>query len=449
MIQEIWVNYKTQRMNYLKPILGVLLLAPSISTFSQWTLETAPAGKSVQNFNFISDQIGYSHVTDNTTPHVYKTTDSGSSWGEVDLPPVSFSYEFNDYHFYENGKGVVVLTESNSSDPNPTKIFQTIDDGMNWLDITPDTTTSIGWGADVHFANDQVGYLGIHDKLLMTKDGGQTWSSYDPNAGVGNFTGYAIQDVHFFDEDNGVMGFWDQSFAYTGAMYVTSDGGATWNQSFHTKWGTVTGRVIQASQNVSYTAPVKWGSQGHLEIYKTSDSGATWDTLPVPDTIANSKLIDFDFLNENYGVILLEQNWGQDGYSLYSTFDGANSWHYCGLVSDVGVIDLEITTTTGFLTSDSLGSMYQLTTGYGSLSIDESSIKNTDVYPNPVSSGGTLKVRNNNSIDQVRIYSIAGQLVYSSSNIGAVLHLPQLPSGIYAVNLTQAGILSSTKLVVQ
>lgn len=429
----------------MKNILTIISIGFSVIVQGQWVEQSTLTNVSSQKFNFITDDLGYSLGTTGSDTKILKTNDGGVNWMDIDLPTL-IGVSVSDYHFYEDGHGVL-LYQNSSIPTQPILLYQTFNDGLNWTDITPDTTNNGNWGTAVHFVNDNVGFFGATEILYRTIDGGATWSEYNVNGSPQSFLSYAIQDVHFYDENNGIMGFWDESFFYGGAMYVTSNGGDTWKQTFLlNKPGTVTGKVIHASETTAYAAPVKWGSYGYLELYKSTNSGATWDTIFVPDTIVGSKVTDFDFYDADNGIIVMDVDFGS-GYVLYNTADGGDTWHHCGNIQEYGYEDVELTENSGFITG-TFESFFTLSQGYG-LSIPEQSNEQVLIYPNPTRTEGMISFNDRNNFNKITIINVQGKTVYETSLSESFIQLPNLSPGIYLVQFSNNETNETTRLVIE
>ena len=426
----------------------IILLTIAVSKFNgQWTQQTTFTNNFAQKFSFITDDLGYSLGTSGNDEHLLKTSNGGISWTEIQLPITNES--ISDFHFYQEDHGVI--TYQASSDPNePILIYQTTDDGNSLTNITPDTIFGQYWTPVVHFANDNFGFMGGGNFFYKTVDGGISWTSHDVNPPSAVFTSYLIQDIHFYDEDNGVMGFWDATFFYGGAMFVTSNGGDTWKETYLPKAGTVTGKVVQVSETTSYAAPVKWGSYGFSELYKTINSGATWDTIYVPDTTAGSKISDYDFFDENYGVVVVEVNFGNE-YILYSTIDGGQTWIHCGNLDNLGNQDqdIQITENTGYITGE-FESFYKLSEGYGGpLSIKENNEYDLVAYPNPVESGGVIHFKKTINLKDIQIINVLGEVQHKYIVSNSSLQLSNLAPGVYFIQTTNDVSNRATRLIVE
>lgn len=427
----------------------VILFTITISISNgQWIEQNTLNNNSPKKFNFITDDLGYSLGTAGSDEHILKTINGGSSWSDINLPGV---VEIFDFHFYQDAHGVIFCQGTS----DPIQIYQTIDDGINWTNITPDSISNAIWvtagnNSAIHFVNDNVGFIGKGGLLSKTIDGGATWNEYILDVSSQGWQDYfGIGDVHFYDENNGVMGLMGGIFFYGGAMFVTSNAGNTWKEKYLGDPGSGIGKVIQVSETTSYAAPVKWGGMFSLELYKTTNSGATWETIYVPDTIVGSGISDYDFYDENYGVVVLEVG---SEYILYSTIDGGETWIHCGNLENLGAgiienQDIEITANSGFVTGE-FESFFKLSQGYSSLVIEDNVDKKLVVYPNPVESGGLIYFKNENNLKDIDIVNLIGEVVYVANDIDSSLQLPNLLPGIYFIQTTSDISKKTTRIII-
>jgi len=216
--------------------------------------------------------------------------------------------------------------------------YKTINDGTTWTDITPDTTTS-GLDNSVSFVDEFVGYWVLGEKLYKTTDGGANWTS--SNLPLGHYA----QSIHFNDASNGVIGTRDGTFNYYGGILSTTDGGITWSDTTFTINSSVVGSVKQTSGNVAYAATTGWGSSVSL-LYKTINNGVTWSEVPIPDTLSNSRLMSFDFLDDDYGFIVEESN---DTSYIYKTVNGGVSWSLYQVIDTTNLSAMHLTSNSGYL----------------------------------------------------------------------------------------------------
>jgi photosystem II stability/assembly factor-like uncharacterized protein len=128
----------------------------------------------------------------------------------------------------------------------------------------------------VGFANDKFGYAAGTGGLLVTKDGGSTWSSVKTPSTM-------IYAAVFGDEKHGLI-------HTPHVVYNTADGGSTWTPvslNFKDEQGKYTYVLELAAVDASHMMIVM--SVGNAPYYSekfivTSDGGATWKPTEIPST---------------------------------------------------------------------------------------------------------------------------------------------------------------------
>jgi photosystem II stability/assembly factor-like uncharacterized protein len=193
-----------------------------------------------------------------------------------------------------------------------------------------------------------------------TSDGGKTWRY------VSNLTErerQSVDAIHFFDSASGIAA------TGSGAILVTSDGGATWTaatrQGRHVGvsslffldsrrgWAAGTGDVIRTDDggqiwmpastehnDTSYRAPIRslqfldeqsgWVAGMQSYLARTSDGGGTWEPASIPDTRSPESLAAGITARPSFWSLFFidsEVGWvvGEEGVML-STADGGTTW---------------------------------------------------------------------------------------------------------------------------
>jgi|GEM_PF-4272239 len=122
----------------------------------------------VQEMQFTNNSCGYVMTTPDINSLndilVLKTLNGGNSWEPKLVVPDAYCVDF---HFASSNVGYAIITYSNNS----STLFKTTDGGENWSNI-PFTGISPNI---IHFYNDTEGYVASDGKLYITKDGGYTW----------------------------------------------------------------------------------------------------------------------------------------------------------------------------------------------------------------------------------------------------------------------------------
>ncbi|HRF16586.1 MAG TPA: hypothetical protein PK977_00410, partial [Chitinophagaceae bacterium] len=134
--------------------------------------------------------------------------------------------------------------------------------------------------------------------------------------------GFAVIDMDFFDNNNGI------AVGANGGIAYTKNGGTTWsygNFSFINQSGLQTSTSFQDVHFISATTAYAVGSNGCMA--KTTDGGVTWNRVNNP-LFANARNVNTVwFLNENKGYIGGQHNNTPDlTPKLYFTLNGGATW---------------------------------------------------------------------------------------------------------------------------
>ena len=221
--------------------------------------------------------------------------------------------------------------------------------------------------SSIYFYNAQTGYVLKNDTIFKTTNGGATW--IDTQAGFPAYT--TLEKIQFISPDTGfVYGKDFTSFAYPVSIYMTINGGNTWNRligpydgseiQFHlagqndyyfhviSQWmgpaaDTIihtinggnsfikTGNATQVQYNQQTNNLIVYkdsttSSQKDLH-YKSINGGASW-TLLLSDSTVDAGFMDHQFLNSNDGYSLLYQYNATDliDSKIYKTSNGGANW---------------------------------------------------------------------------------------------------------------------------
>lgn len=162
------------------------------------------------------------------------------------------------------------------------------------MHISLQAPTDCGWQGLPDFPSVEVGFVGlscpgaVHPLMAATADGGTSWRRIvlpDPPGGPGNVIFTSVGRVHFSSARVG-LAVVSQCIGEggactpTGAMVKTSDGGVSWSV------GTEVHSLGLDMESVD--ASHAWLVDGWLtdpaipSLLSTADSGATWNTYPLP-----------------------------------------------------------------------------------------------------------------------------------------------------------------------
>ncbi len=420
-------------MKSLYNLIVIFILTFGFNGFGQWEERHTAPDHIIEHLSFVNDNVGYAfmHELFGFNVALKKTSDDGNTWTEINLPVLG--PQFLDMHFYADGKGVAVFRDF-SDTITPTQIYQTLNDGATWEDVSPDSTV-IGIGhAQGQFIDGNIGFLAVGQTLYTTIDGGTSWNSFPLSS--------YIVSMEFIDANHGTIGLFDGTFSYLGSVYSTDNGGASWNGFDLTEIQSVIGEVMQISTDIAYAAPVKWGSGMHHKFFKTIDNGNTWDTIFIPDYHNSSHFADIDFRNELDGVISIRS---ADTTFIYHTLNGGNDWIFNDSTTVINnSFELELTPNTGYL-AGAPGVFLKYGTTNSIQNFQSNPLK---IYPNPVQKGQNIKWNLTGEFD-ISINDLSGKVVYQQSLLTQnTLQIPNLPEGTYIIQFRNDANIKVGKLVI-
>lgn len=249
-----------------------------------WALQDIGCPKWIRSMTFVNDTIGYL-VGDSGT--VGKTIDGGQTWNfnHIISDSNSLSYSsFQKVHFVNPLVGFVLEPYG--------KMLRTLDGGNTWTRVI---LMAEAKPKGIHFTDPQNGWIsGLQGLLARTSDGGNTWQLQSKSF-VNIVRSAAFQGVKrtWVVGDNGLVRHSD-------------DGGLSWQKVLLDSGGFFT-QIYFPTPQVGYIA-------GNGSIYRTKNSGNSWEKFPVG---FNASKIQFVHPDTGWAI-------GWSGYAR--TTDGGNSW---------------------------------------------------------------------------------------------------------------------------
>jgi photosystem II stability/assembly factor-like uncharacterized protein len=267
---------------------------------------------------------------------VFRTTDGGKSWRSSSIYSSVESTPVLD--FIDPAHGWLMLfvaTPTGQVKPAPhSLVFQTADGGQSWRQVSTKGPTC---GALV-FSTPTRGYSacanqfrGSDVQMWETADGGATWSTAtlpDPGPACGCSPAPPV----FFDSLHGALiAFGNQVYA----IYVTSDGGQTWERTTSAASGT----TFAPGGFEPYAAAVwfedehdfwlfatqpGWAKGGVVTdwLYHSSDGGVTWQLVQANTPVSSVQSVTF--VDPTHGFVL--QTDANGAIQLLMTSDGGHTW---------------------------------------------------------------------------------------------------------------------------
>jgi len=289
--------------------------------FATWSLQTHGIGQKAGYFQISAADathamaVGTHDTGQGNQTAVIAITSDGMTWQQKqpDSSPIAF---YLSVHMASPKKAFVGMIG---------KVLVTQDGGKTF---TP--YTEAGWGplkgpsiTGIGFANEQVGYLvGSSGTLRKTTDGGATFTPLTGPQGI-DWSGIFVLDAdHIWlwagqairDEET------DEITGYEGGtLAFSTDGGATFTIVFQGEARSVA-RVFMVNRDEGYMIS---NSMAGPRLEHTTDGGRTWASMPLPqgDQGAPDAVLDIFFFDLCEGFLIQERN--ENTQLMYTTDRGA------------------------------------------------------------------------------------------------------------------------------
>lgn len=231
----------------------------SVDSANTWNLEMDAVNAILQDVHFPNSATGY---TVGWAGNIWKSSDSGDNWNQINVPGTPGTRNFNACHFFDANTGIVV--GGNKSNDAIRTILKTTDGGSNWSVIADNLNP---WLNAVHFGSSTTGYaVGDGGSILKSTDSGDNWTEITLTGGIAS---RQYNDVYFFDANVGVaVGGWLSNDSIS-TIIRTTDGGNNWSV-ISDNLGSMLNSVHFYNAQEGYAV----GNDGL--IWYSNDAGQTW-----------------------------------------------------------------------------------------------------------------------------------------------------------------------------
>lgn len=275
----------------------------------------------IRSISFISMQEGWG-IIDSRLCH---TRDGGLTWEEVVVPSV----KFGQIDFVDQTHGWALGSDG---------LYATQDGGRYWQKLVEAPS---GWRPKMDYVTADNGWLAKKDELFSTRDGGVTWQKAVaprqpepsiqkptplPTATIDGVFVSEITSIFFISPNTGWVLY--ERFnppANSGALFRTSNGGASWDRIAQLGMGAKVFTLphIDSMNEVYFLDELHgWfvGSRGEVSV--SNDGGKSWarvnSNLPGIDTA----LRQIKIFDDQQGIALIEAR-----STIVKTEDGGKTWH--------------------------------------------------------------------------------------------------------------------------
>ncbi len=282
--------------------------------------------------SFVSNSLDGNDAYQGVTKF-FHTTDGGQHWSQITMQgylPTQFIFTDSLHGWLLSDHG------SNSGTGNSADVFRTIDGGITWTKVAsagpatgdqPGALPYSGYKMGIGAVNASTAWVtGVPANsavnfpwLYVTHDGGATWHPQTLSLPANTpsdllvITGSPI----FFNPQDGILPAFFSTTANSPLMYVyvTHDGGATWQSTSIVAADYLYGPGIDFL-NVNQG----WASLRSL-LYVTSDGGQHWTQLPRSSALTD--LAGLSFVSNEIGWAI---DLSDAGAQLFKTVDGGKTW---------------------------------------------------------------------------------------------------------------------------
>jgi len=260
-----------------------------------------------------------------------RTADGGNHWRDV-TPPGHALVSGSVAEFLTASLAWIAIPQAGAT----TQLFHTSDGGQSWQQ----STVQAGFVRQMTFIDAQHGWMLVGKanaegpaeivSVLRTTDGGKTWlnlaTALPADATPPGHLPYGGQKtgMRFVNASTG----WVTGTVFANGLawlYVTHDGGSTWNQQTLPFPPNVPPSQLWIGPPTFFSAtdgflPVRFADSLTnrdiaAAIYVTHDGGTTWrSTTPVSAALSSSDFLD------------MQQGWLTDGTHLFVTSNGGQHW---------------------------------------------------------------------------------------------------------------------------
>jgi photosystem II stability/assembly factor-like uncharacterized protein len=392
----------------MKTLLTSILVLLSIFTYGQsyWQSIEAPVTENFVSVCFLNSSTGWIVSEEGT---LIKTTDNGASW---QIHPFS-DVRLTSVHFADESFGCIVGWEEMPADNS--LILITNDGGNNWQMADH---TKVNRFNDAFFINNDKGWVvGSKDDqdkncIYYTENGGSTWVE---QTGI-VVLGAELLGVSFRNETQGSV------CGANGAFFITNSGGSSWamgismpvlNLNDIYNFGMQTGCIVGDEGTALYTI-------NNWYQYVETVSNTTENLNAVSGDPATNKL----WAVGNNGTIIYTSNY------LFGWISQAS-----GTTENLNDICM-VNENEGWAVGDNGTILYFGTT----ISVGPTeSIKDFDIFPNPVLKNMSIYFNLDESFSYLQVFSMNGKCLVSSKipklKDHIMLDLSNLDPGIYLLHL--------------
>jgi photosystem II stability/assembly factor-like uncharacterized protein len=243
---------------------------------ASWTVVSLPTSNDLYDIHLVGDEEIY--LVGNQV--LLKSTNDGSSWSELTLPQ---SKDWRTIWFFDSDKGLI-----GGSDMT---ILKTDDGGRNWLDRSPNNSSSMPLNA-CWFISEDAGYMVGNGKIFLTSSGGAVWvETFAFDVANSSILFESITDIQYIDADHGFL---------CGSQGLLASESSIWiNKALPVR----NGYIDIKGPNGVYTGTSTFADSSVVMV--SSNAGIFWSEESFPKTVRD--VSDAARVDELHAVVITER----------------------------------------------------------------------------------------------------------------------------------------------
>lgn len=400
---------QTTHMETLKTVVVTFILLSCRIVFPQtsWESINFPDSLNIQAINAeIEGVIFVSTGGNNEYKGLFRSHNSGESWEELTIDTTVpflriYTIEYDNYHSLYLGTNEKIYRSYNNGD-NFEKIFE----GANNI-------TCLNFNSDNHI------YAGGWQWLIRSEDYGETWDTIY-NGGFNSFS-----DIGF--GNNGEIYAVGRDF-YSGSggggFYRSIDNGISWENTL----------VLDVGAN-----SISVNTNGTINVdgcFISDDNGLSWtNNNGVYSQVIEKDQYEHLFAGTISCKVWISENWGNSWTDITNDLDGYS-------INQISISN----SNTIYIQSKKSQGIPQLSRSINPILLDKPSSLTQEITIHPVPSELYLKVYSNinNNIQEIKIFSINGNIEKDRELINNTIDISDLSGGIYFLHFK---LMNETKTI--
>ena len=433
-------------MTIIRRFVILFLITLSNLTLSQnfWERISSPTENFLRTLHFADSIRGW---VAGDSGAIYYTSDGGLNWIQQQTNTVN---KIMRLFFLDDNRGWALAWADITTGDNlfyGTEILKTTNGGVNWnLEQYREENTFL---RGIYFLDTLKGFMGgVPGKFLVTTDGGLNWTPANIDSGA--FSNFPVIDFKFYDNLYGFA--CGGRFDIAGVIWRTTNGGENWSP--------ISPQFVPADEvwDIHYFDSLNVMAIGGdpdqfgVGILQSTDAGISWEYFEI-GIFGQALAVSFRTESEGWAVV-------PQAETFVLTFDYGVNWLAYPATDNSKLYDIIFTDSlTGYAVGEEgviLKYKYQIPDFIGEDSIpvlnDFTLYQN---FPNPFNPSTTISYYiSEPSIVSIKIYDVLGNLISTlmdenktSGNYKVEWNAESEPSGIYYVQLSVDGKLSTKKMV--